>query len=142
MTKRISENNISEFEESGKKLLKDLNSESAKVEKSEFHEKSELTHFIKNDKMVQVLKDKGIKRFFPVQYETFEHIFNGKDLIARDRTGSGKTLAFSLPVIERFRKNDAFRDGGKLKFLIVLPTRELAIQVKTEIHSLRVRGDF
>lgn len=73
--------------------------------------------------MIQILQEKGIKRFFPVQYETFEHIFKGKDLIARDRTGSGKTIAFSLPVIERFRKEDAFRDGGKVKFLIVVPTR-------------------
>ena len=77
--------------------------------------------------MVQVLKDKGIKRFFPIQYETFEHIYKGKDLIARDRTGSGKTLAFSLPVIERFRSIDAFKDGGRVKFLIVLPTREVSI---------------
>jgi superfamily II DNA/RNA helicase len=73
--------------------------------------------------MIQVLQEKGIKRFFPIQYETFEQIFKGKDLIARDRTGSGKTMAFSLPVIERFRKEDAFRDGGKLKYLIVVPTR-------------------
>lgn len=77
--------------------------------------------------MIQVLKDKGIKRFFPIQYDTFEYIFKGRDLIARDRTGSGKTLAFSLPVIERFRKEDAFRDGGKVKFLIVLPTREVIL---------------
>lgn len=75
--------------------------------------------------MIQVLKDKGIKRLFPVQYETFDHIFRGKDLIARDRTGSGKTMAFSLPIIERFRKEDCFKDGGKLKFLIVVPTREV-----------------
>jgi superfamily II DNA/RNA helicase len=77
--------------------------------------------------MVEVLKEKGIKKFFPVQYETFEQIFRGKDVIARDRTGSGKTLAFSLPVIERFRKDDAFRDGGRVKFLIVLPTREVLL---------------
>lgn len=77
--------------------------------------------------MIQVLKDKGIKRLFPIQYDTFEYIFKGRDLIARDRTGSGKTLAFSLPVIERFRKEDAFRDGGKVKFLIVLPTREVIL---------------
>jgi superfamily II DNA/RNA helicase len=77
--------------------------------------------------MLQVLRDKGIKRFFPVQYETFDHIFKGKDLIARDRTGSGKTMAFSLPVIERFRKEDLFKDGGKLKFLIVVPTREVIL---------------
>jgi superfamily II DNA/RNA helicase len=97
------------------------------VEKGEFPENSELSYFIKNEKMIQVLKDKGIKRFFPVQYETFESIFKGKDLIARDRTGSGKTMAFSLPVIERFRANDAFKDGGRVKFLIVLPTREVVV---------------
>lgn len=89
----------------------------------EYPERSELSHFIKNEKMIQVLKDKGIKRFFPIQYDTFDHIYKGKDLIARDRTGSGKTLAFSLPVIERFRSIDAFKDGGRVKFLIVLPTR-------------------
>ncbi len=75
--------------------------------------------------MIQILKEKGIKRFFPIQYQTFDFIFKGKDLIARDRTGSGKTLGYSLPVIQRFRKEDSFRDGGKLKFLIVLPTREV-----------------
>lgn len=127
MTKRVPENNISEFEESGRKLLKDVNSEAVKVEKGEFPEKSELSYFLKNEKMIQVLKDKGIKRFFPIQYETFENIFKGKDLIARDRTGSGKTMAFSLPIIERFRKEDAFKDGGKLKFLIVVPTREVTM---------------
>lgn len=93
--------------------------------KEEFPPQSELSFFIKNEKMIQVLKDKGIKRFFPVQYETFEHIYKGKDLIARDRTGSGKTMAFSLPVIEKFRNEDAFKDGGRVKFLIVLPTREV-----------------
>lgn len=41
--------------------------------------------------------------FFPIQYNTFDFIYNGKDIIARDRTGSGKTIAFTLPVIERFR---------------------------------------
>ena len=75
--------------------------------------------------MIDILKEKGIKRFFPVQYETFEHIMQGKDLIARDRTGSGKTMAFSLPIIERFRKENAFRDGGRVKYLIVVPTREV-----------------
>jgi len=44
-----------------------------------------------------------VERFFPVQYETFDYIYKGDDLIARDRTGSGKTIAFSLPIIQRFR---------------------------------------
>jgi len=83
-----------------------------------------------------VLKKKGINYFFPIQYETYDVIYKGKDLIARDRTGSGKTLAFSLPIIERFR-NDGDFASNKTKMLIVLPTRELAIQVKNEITSIK-----
>ena len=51
-------------------------------------------------------------------------------MIARDKTGSGKTLAFSLPIIERFRNTLEFDRSKYVKFLIVLPTRELAMQVK------------
>ena len=54
--------------------------------------------------MQAVLKKKGVQKLFPIQYETFNHIYNGKDLVARDRTGSGKTLAFSLPVITKLRE--------------------------------------
>jgi superfamily II DNA/RNA helicase len=58
--------------------------------------------------MIKLLNEKGIQRFFPVQYETFDDIYAGNDVIARDRTGSGKTIAFSLPIIERFRKEKIF----------------------------------
>lgn len=111
------------METPARKLVREANAEAVRVE----GERGELTNFIKNEKMVQILREKGVKGFFPIQYETFDHIFKGKDLIARDRTGSGKTLAFSLPIIERFRKEDAFKDGGRVKFLIVLPTREVTL---------------
>lgn len=60
-------------------------------------------------------------------------------MIGRDRTGSGKTLAFALPVLERMRQKKMF--GGKagqrpLKIIIV-PTRELAIQVSNEYARFR-----
>lgn len=55
------------------------------------------------------MAEKGIKKFFPIQYETFEFVYQGYDVIARDRTGSGKTIAFALPIIERFRKEKVFR---------------------------------
>jgi len=87
--------------------------------------------------MVEVLQKKGIKFFFPIQFMTYETIYTGSDLIARDRTGSGKTLAYSLPVIERFRHQELFKNQY-IKFLIVLPTRELCIQVTNEIESLKI----
>lgn len=61
--------------------------------------------------------------------------------MVRDKTGSGKTLAFALPIIERMRKEKVFDKNHLAKFLIVLPTRELALQVKDEIESLRFRDE-
>lgn len=62
-------------------------------------------------------------------------MFKGKDLIAKDRTGSGKTIAYSLPVLEKLRLENSLENVPK--FLIICPTRELAIQVGREIQSLR-----
>lgn len=99
----------------------------------------ELSYFIRRPKMIEVLHKKKIKFFFPIQYETFDTINYGGDLIGKDRTGSGKTVAYSLPIIERLRDQQLLNKSfAKPKFLIVLPTRELAIQVKAEIESLRL----
>lgn len=81
-----------------------------------------LERFVDSRKTIDVLLKKGIKFFFPVQYETYNYIYDKRDIIAKDRTGSGKTLAFSLPIIERFRDRDLFGDRTT-KFLVVLPTR-------------------
>ena len=93
--------------------------------------------FVKNPAMAEVLRKKNINFFFPIQYKSYESIYTECDLIGRDRTGSGKTLAYSLPIIERFRHNDLFRNDY-IKYLIILPTRELCIQVTNEIESLKI----
>jgi len=68
------------------------------------------------------LKKNGIHSLFPIQYSTFNIIYKGNHIRAKDKTGSGKTLAFSLPIIERLRIKKQL--GGKyVKFLVVLPTR-------------------
>lgn len=89
-----------------------------------------LSKYIKDPEMIKILNRKGIKALFPIQYHTFTPIFEGRDIVAKDRTGSGKTMAFSLPVICRLRERKLFGHPHTTKFLIVLPTRELAIQVK------------
>ena len=87
--------------------------------------------------MIRQLKKNGILNLFPVQQASFFIIAKGYDLTAKDRTGSGKTLAYSLPSLERLRKNDQF--GGKNpKILIMLPTRELAIQVRSCFEKIVV----
>ena len=122
MTKRVPQQDIGELDNEVRKLRKDDNLEKTNLSNGH-HEKSELSYFIKNKKMIDVLNEKGIQRFFPIQYETYDYIYRGQDVIARDRTGSGKTLAFALPIIERFREKGYFEDDRRPKFLIVLPTR-------------------
>lgn len=68
----------------------------------------------------------GVKNLFPVQYKTFNDIYDRKDMIVRDVTGSGKTLGFSLPIVEYLRKNKLL-NTDKTQTIILAPTRELAV---------------
>ena len=100
-------------------------------------EKEDIHTYIKDEAIIEVLLKKGIEKLFPIQYETFNIIYEGNDIVAKDRTGSGKTIAFALPMMMRLREKLS-QNKHKPRFLIILPTRELAIQVKDEILSLCV----
>jgi ATP-dependent RNA helicase DeaD len=76
--------------------------------------------------MVGLLGRHQITTATPVQQEIIPAIFGGQDVIAQSETGSGKTLSFAIPLIERIKR----RDG--LKALVIVPTRELAIQIAAE----------
>ena len=65
----------------------------------------------------------------PIQAQAIPDGLKGEDIIGVAQTGTGKTLAFSLPIIQRL-----IRHGGR--GLILLPTRELALQVKRELDWL------
>ena len=56
-----------------------------------------------SQKSIQNFKARGFTSLFPIQSSTFNPIYYGEDVVARDLTGSGKTLAFSLPIIEYLR---------------------------------------
>ena len=56
---------------------------------------------------------------------------NEKDIIGQAETGTGKTAAFGIPLIEKLKPN------GNVQVIILVPTRELAIQVAEEINSLQ-----
>eukprot|EP00591_Stephanopyxis_turris_P002206 CAMPEP_0195529490 /NCGR_PEP_ID=MMETSP0794_2-20130614/32047_1 /TAXON_ID=515487 /ORGANISM="Stephanopyxis turris, Strain CCMP 815" /LENGTH=902 /DNA_ID=CAMNT_0040660801 /DNA_START=209 /DNA_END=2918 /DNA_ORIENTATION=+ len=96
--------------------------------------------------VIDVLSEKGITKFTPVQGEAFTPIVAGRDVIGRSRTGTGKTLAFSLPSITRIdalmKENGKIDDRGygrrgRLPSMVVLcPTRELARQVQEEIAQV------
>ena len=66
----------------------------------------------------------------PIQLRSFPVVLAGKDLIASAQTGTGKTAAFALPLLTRLGASQ-----GKVRCLILEPTRELAMQVETAFHD-------
>lgn len=84
---------------------------------------------------LQQLDSKGIKEAFPIQEQTFGDIKAGKDMIGRAHTGTGKTLAFALPIAEKLAETAPGRHA-KPRALILVPTRELAIQVAREFETV------
>jgi len=90
----------------------------------------------------QVLRSRGYNVLFPIQANTYDHIYDGKDVIGRALTGSGKTLSFVLPVVERLQEQikDARPAYGRLPSVICLsPTRELARQIAKDFDEIGKR---
>ena len=69
----------------------------------------------------------------PVQEQVIPTILAGRDLIASAQTGTGKTAAFVLPVINRLLTNHV---DGQVGALVIVPTRELAIQISQHLEGL------
>lgn len=78
-----------------------------------------------------LLKQNGISEPTPVQRQTIPILMKGNDVIAQAQTGTGKTLAFALPILERIHV-----EKEQVQALILTPTRELAIQITTELKKL------
>ena len=75
----------------------------------------------------------------PVQQQVIPPILDGKDIIASAQTGTGKTAAFLLPVINQLLKKGS---TGQVSVLIIVPTRELAIQIAQHVEGLTYFTDI
>jgi len=84
------------------------------------------------DDIVSALADAGIERAFPIQEMCLPLALEGRDLIGQAKTGTGKTLGFGIPLIQRITRDDA--PGATPQALIVVPTRELCIQVADDLE--------
>jgi superfamily II DNA/RNA helicase len=85
------------------------------------------------------LEAEGIVTAFPIQALTLPIALDGHDLIGQARTGTGKTLAFGIPILERI--HEAPREPASPRALVVVPTRELAIQVADDLRMAGARID-
>lgn len=82
----------------------------------------------------KALQELGIDTPTPIQAAALQPLLEGRDVIGQARTGSGKTLAFALPLMERV---DWTQPG--VQALVLVPTRELAVQVAGVIEQLMGR---
>src|ERR687890_1685008 len=77
----------------------------------------------------KALKENGYEDPFPIQQEAIPLMLKGIDVIGQAHTGTGKTAAFALPILTKIKRR------GPIQALILVPTRELAVQVTAEINK-------
>src|ERR671927_374264 len=80
--------------------------------------------------ILKALKENRFEMPFPIQETSIPLILNGMDVVGQAHTGTGKTAAFSLPMLTKVKRN------GPIQALVLVPTRELAVQVTNEINKL------
>lgn len=85
--------------------------------------------------LVQALHRAGITTPFPIQSATIPDALAGRDVLGRGQTGSGKTLAFGLPMLVRLAASGRSAPR-RPKALVLVPTRELAMQVNDALAPL------
>ena len=83
------------------------------------------------EEITRALAEAGIERAFPIQELTLPLALRGEDLIGQARTGTGKTLAFGIPLLQRID----LPGNGTPQALIVVPTRELCLQVTRDLAN-------
>jgi ATP-dependent RNA helicase DeaD len=79
--------------------------------------------------IIRALNENEFEVPFPIQEAAIPFVLKGIDVIGQAHTGTGKTAAFSLPILTKVKRN------GPIQALILVPTRELAVQVTTEINK-------
>jgi ATP-dependent RNA helicase DeaD len=84
---------------------------------------------------VQKLEEMGMQEPTPIQAEAIPPLLQGKDVIVQSQTGTGKTLAYLLPALQRIDPAQK-----QLQILVLVPTRELGMQIMQEIEKLTQEG--
>jgi ATP-dependent RNA helicase DeaD len=84
-----------------------------------------------NENLLKAINEKGWKEAMAVQAGVAPYLLQNNDIIVQSKTGSGKTAAFLLPLCEKL-----IDTGKTCQALILVPTRELAKQVYTELNEL------
>jgi ATP-dependent RNA helicase DeaD len=87
------------------------------------------------EELLSVLAGLGYEEPTPVQREAIPLLLQGRDVLAQAATGTGKTAAFALPLLQRLVTAGVAPGAGGTRALVLVPTRELAMQVAEAIHK-------
>lgn len=85
--------------------------------------------------ILKTLDNEGYLNPTPIQEQTIPLVLKGKDVLGCAQTGTGKTAAFALPIIQKLNDNYVEKDKKEIAFLILTPTRELAMQIRNNIRT-------
>lgn len=105
----------------------------------------QFTEFGLNEQLLEAISYMGFEKATPIQDQAIPQIMQGDDLIACAQTGTGKTAAYILPILHKI----AGHDDHLTRALVIVPTRELALQIDqqfngfgyfTDISSIPVYG--
>jgi len=84
-----------------------------------------------NDQLLEAISFMGFENATPIQEQAIPEILDNHDLIAFAQTGTGKTAAFVLPILHKISE----ANSNSINTLIIVPTRELAIQIEQQIQG-------
>jgi len=90
------------------------------------------TDFTISKQLQYAIEDLGFEKPTPIQAQAFSVILSGKDMVGIAQTGTGKTFAYMLPILQELK----FSKQLAPRILILVPTRELVLQVTQEIEKL------
>jgi ATP-dependent RNA helicase DeaD len=92
-----------------------------------------------SENTLRAVTEKGFEEPTPIQARIIPLLLGGnRDIVGRAQTGTGKTAAFGLPLIDMLERTiPDLPDPPPVKVIILVPTRELAVQVSAEIYSLK-----
>lgn len=126
------------LEETPDTVQRGLETDAAEAPEVRPEEDKTFADFGVREDICEALAEKGITHPFPIQSMTLPVALSGQDIIGQAKTGTGKTLGFGLPVLQRVVGRDdaawaSLKSPGAPQALIVVPTRELAVQVGNDI---------
>lgn len=88
------------------------------------------------DDIKKNLRRLGFERPTDIQYKSIPSILRGEDVMAIAQTGTGKTAAFAIPLINKIHNYKRSKRAVGIKCLVLVPTRELALQIGSVFNSL------